>query len=73
MALSHNTSYFSRLGDTCFESSILFTNKVSVHSFSEEYKQEAVEFYSQYLPMHSRDDEYASEIKIYLPRIHGGF
>ena len=32
-----------------------FVNKVSVRQFSAENKQESAEFYSQHLPMHSRD------------------
>ena len=32
-----------------------FVNKVSVRQFSAENKQKSAEFYSQHLPMHSRD------------------
>ena len=32
-----------------------FVNKASVRQFSAENKQESAEFYSQHLPMHSRD------------------
>ena len=40
------------LGGTCFESHH-FVNKVSGQHFSAENKQEAAEFYTQHLPVHS--------------------
>ena len=44
-----------------------FVNKVSVRQFSAENKQESAEFYSQHLPMHSRDVIWKIKPKSTLP------